>query len=49
VHGSDGLDELTTTGPTHVAALEDGEIREFEVSPTDVGIAIAETSGPQRW
>lgn len=42
VHGSDGLDELTTTGPTHVAALEDGEIREFEVSPTDVGIAIAD-------
>jgi anthranilate phosphoribosyltransferase len=42
VHGSDGLDELTTTGPTHVAALKDGEIREFEVSPTDVGIAIAD-------
>lgn len=42
VHGSDGLDELTTTGPTHVAALENGAIREFEVSPTDVGIAIAD-------
>jgi len=42
VHGSDGLDELTTTGPTHVAALEGGTIREFEVSPTDVGIAIAD-------
>lgn len=42
VHGSDGLDELTTTGPTHVAALEDGEIREFEVSPSDVGIEIAD-------
>lgn len=42
VHGSDGLDELTTTGPTHVAALENGEIREFEVSPSDVGIAIAD-------
>lgn len=42
VHGSDGLDELTTTGPTHVAALENGKIREFEVSPTDVGIAIAD-------
>lgn len=44
VHGSDGLDELTTTGPTHVAALENGEIREFEVSPTDVGIAIADSA-----
>lgn len=42
VHGSDGLDELTTTGSTHVAALENGTIREFEVSPTDVGIAVAD-------
>lgn len=42
VHGSDGLDELTTTGPTHVAALENGTIREFEVSPTDVGLPIAD-------
>lgn len=41
VHGSDGLDEMTTTGPTHVAALENGEIREFDVSPGDVGIAVA--------
>jgi len=39
VHGSDGLDELTTTGPTFVAELKDGEIREFEVHPKDVGLA----------
>ena len=37
-HGSDGLDEITTTGPTSVAALENGNIRTFEISPEDAGI-----------
>ncbi len=41
VHGSDGLDELTTTGPSSVAELKNGKIRLFEVSPKDAGIAIA--------
>jgi len=39
VHGSDGLDEITTTGPTSVAALENGEVRTFEVTPEDAGLA----------
>jgi anthranilate phosphoribosyltransferase len=38
VHGSDGLDEITTSGPTHVAALENGAVRTFEISPEDVGL-----------
>lgn len=32
VHG-DGMDEVTTTGVTHVAALEGGNIRTFELTP----------------
>ncbi|MGH6819128.1 MAG: anthranilate phosphoribosyltransferase [Methylovirgula sp.] len=41
VHGSDGLDEITTTGPTFVTALESGAIRSFEIVPEDAGIAPA--------
>jgi anthranilate phosphoribosyltransferase len=37
VHGSDGLDEITTAGSTAVAALEDGAVRTFEINPEDVG------------
>src|SRR6187401_2105177 len=38
-HGSDGLDEITTAGPTTVAALENGTIRTFEITPEDAGLA----------
>lgn len=41
VHGSDGLDEITTTGPTSVAALKDGEISEFTITPEDAGLPLA--------
>lgn len=41
VHGSDGLDEITTTGPTAVVALEDGAVRQFTIAPEDVGLAAA--------
>ncbi len=41
VHGSDGLDELTTTGPTYVVELAFGKIREFEVNPQDAGLPLA--------
>src|ERR671936_397673 len=39
VHGSDGLDEITTAGPTYVAALENGSVRNFEITPEDVGMS----------
>lgn len=38
VHGS-GLDEITTTGPSQVAELKNGEIRTFELTPDDFGVA----------
>ena len=42
VHGSDGLDEMTTTGATYVCELKDGEISSFDVNPRDIGIQIAQ-------
>jgi anthranilate phosphoribosyltransferase len=41
VHGSDGLDEVTSAGSTHVAALENGAVHTFEIAPEDVGVARA--------
>ena len=38
VHGSDGIDEITLSGPTKVAALENGKIRSFEIAPEDAGL-----------
>ncbi|PKU25770.1 anthranilate phosphoribosyltransferase [Telmatospirillum siberiense] len=41
VHGTDGLDELTTTGPSHVAEWNEGKLRRFEITPADAGLPTA--------
>ncbi|HYJ86218.1 MAG TPA: anthranilate phosphoribosyltransferase [Pyrinomonadaceae bacterium] len=48
VHGVDGLDELTTAGPTFVAEACEGTIKEFEIKPADFGLEpISVTSLPR--
>ena len=41
VHGADGMDELTITGPSAVYLLEGGAVSRFEVSPSDLGLSEA--------
>ena len=41
VHGSDGLDEITLTGPTQVSELRDGQVRTRQIAPGDFGLPTA--------
>lgn len=41
VHGEDGLDEVTTTGPTFILRLRDGEVTHAEFTPEDFGVERA--------
>ncbi|POF33638.1 anthranilate phosphoribosyltransferase [Roseibium marinum] len=41
VHGEDGMDEITTTGTTHIAMLTDGEVVMFDLTPEKLGIERA--------
>ena len=42
VHGLDGLDEIALSGPTRVAELKDGAIREYAIHPADFGLRAAD-------
>jgi len=39
VHGADGLDEVTITGPTRIAEVRDGTVHSYEVTPEEFGMA----------
>jgi anthranilate phosphoribosyltransferase len=41
VHGSDGMDEITISGPSYIAELKDGDISEYTVQPSDFGLQAA--------
>ena len=41
VSSADGLDEISTSGPTHVVEVEGDTLRRYVVEPADVGLAVA--------
>jgi len=45
VHGRDGLDEITISGPTKIAEVRDGAVRSYEVTPEEFGIQRAPLTG----
>ena len=52
VHGADGMDELTITGPSAVYMLEGGAVSRFDIAPSDLGLSEASAEsiradGPQ--
>ncbi len=44
VHGMDGLDELTTTGPSRIAEGKGGEVAAYTITPEEVGLPVAQPS-----
>ena len=41
VHGSDGLDEITTTGKTFISEYDGNEVIAYDISPDELGIPVA--------
>lgn len=47
VHSADGLDEISLAGKTHVAELKSGNITEYDVDPSELGVSVASLEGLQ--
>lgn len=47
VHGADGMDEISISGPTHIAELKDGVIEEYMIEPGDFGVETSPLSSIQ--
>jgi len=47
VHGSDGMDEITLTGPTAVAEIEGTNVKEYDIKPQDFGFSVCPLSDLQ--
>lgn len=45
VHSKDGLDEISLATETYACELKNGEIREFEIKPEDVGLERQDLTG----
>ena len=41
VHGADGLDEISNTGPSHISEVHEGVVRSSTVRPEDFGLPRA--------
>ncbi len=46
VHGCDGMDEITVSGPTFATELREGEIKNFEIHPQDLGVDLYKDLSP---
>ncbi len=44
VHGADGLDEISLSGPTTICEVNNGKIKKYEICPEDFGIERADIS-----
>lgn len=45
VHGNGGLDEVALSGPTRVAELRNGQVRSYEIAPSDFGLKAQALDG----
>jgi anthranilate phosphoribosyltransferase len=45
VHSADGMDEISISGPTHIAEMKDGDVARYTITPEQFGLETAATAG----